>query len=948
MREAVARRDWEDAELASRQALIEEPGDPDLITLAAGIAAFQDRKREAAKMLVEAAEVAEYQPLERIDSAVRGLMDVGEIYAAIELLETSLKQFPERDAQRQVLVGFYNEVQRGEMVPPHLWQLIKRRHFSLPLLLTTTERSSRRLSDSSSQRLLERNPHDHRVRLSEAFLSLYRRDFVSAAGTLQQILEHHPDFAPAYAMYGQALSGMLRFDEFDQWVSNAPVGVRNYADYWLTIGDFLANQRQLDQATRAYWEACQRDPARGLAWDRLRLSAMQLKESESENADLVTDTALAAIEAHAKGLIVVRDAFNDFCGNSKDSQRAATKVARGLLDVGRTWEAEAWSALALNFKNEPSPDLSGLREQIIATLRQDASWVSKSTSGLQVDFSFLPEPELGQLRFASSDMLVPELLSHDHIRLRSSGNDWGLQSIGIGNDPSDPKLAPLIRSTGAGGGMLDYDLDGFADLIVVNAGGTMLQADSMPNQLLRNDGRQFYDVSDQAAVADRRFGQGVSVGDFNEDGFPDLFIANLGVNQLLRNNGDGSFTDCSSLIADSVAAQWSTSAAFADLNRDGLADLFVAQYCQAVDSLKDACPNKAGEPGPCHPMVFAGDVDQVYESLGSGEFENVSQRWFADQIPGRGLGVLAGRLDKRQMGVFVANDMTRNAYYIAPAASETKLEDRATASGIAVDGQSLAQASMGIAASDFDHDGDLDLYVTGFGREYNIFYEQVVPGVWEDATAKLGLVEPTLSWVGFGTQAIDLDNDGLDELVVTNGNIGQFAEPGADRYEQPLQVFRRGDQGRFEELEDDSWGEYFKRDHVGRALWTSDVNRDGRNDLFVTETRSSIGLLINETKTEGHVIAFQVIGTNSSRDAVGTVIEFYVNGTPRTLWRLAGDGYLCSNEKQLLCGLGSADQVTEVKVTWPDGSIESLGRLEADRAYLIVEGQREAFESFQY
>jgi hypothetical protein len=300
------------------------------------------------------------------------------------------------------------------------------------------------------------------------------------------------------------------------------------------------------------------------------------------------------------------------------------------------------------------------------------------------------------------------------------------------------------------------------------------------------------------------------------------------------------------------------------------------------------------------------------------------------------------------LGIFVANDMSRNAFFSRAPGDAMQLVEAGAARGVAVDGVARAQASMGIASSDFDLDGDLDFYVTGFAREYNVFYEQISPGMWKDETSRLGLVEPTLSMVGFGTEAIDFDNDGIDEIVVTNGHIGEFSGPDVPPYELPMQVFRRGPVGRFELVEDNPWGEYFQTAHVGRALWTSDVNRDGRNDLMVTHTHEQVRLLINETQDHNNRIAFKLVATDSSRDSVGAVIRFRCDGQQRTIWSLSGDGFFCSNEKTFIAGLADADQVTDLSVTWQDGSVDEIGTLAANQLYLITQGLGEAFSLVEY
>jgi hypothetical protein len=439
------------------------------------------------------------------------------------------------------------------------------------------------------------------------------------------------------------------------------------------------------------------------------------------------------------------------------------------------------------------------------------------------------------------------------------------------------------------------------------------------------------------------------VGDFNEDGFPDLFFANMGRNVLMRNNGDGTFADVTDRLRGEIGDRWSTSGSFVDIDQDSIADLVVTSYCKTGAKLDQPCLNEDGVEGPCHPLLFPAEADQVFRGTDFGRLTNVTADWIEPSAPGRGLGIVAGTLDGQQLGIFIANDMSRNAFYTrADDGEKVKLIDSAVARGLAVDGRALAQASMGAASCDFDHDGDLDFYVTGFGREYNVYYEQISPGLWKDESSKLNLVQPTLQVIGFGTQAIDIDNDGIEEIIVTNGHIGEFSDPDSLPYAQPMQIFRRGVDGSFVLLEDDTWGDYFRSDHVGRALWTADVNRDGRNDVFITHSHEQIRLLINESEDQNDMVAFKLVATASSRDAVGAVIRFKSNGQPRTLWQLSGDGYFCSNEKTLIAGLGSADVVTDVTVNWQDGSIDTIGTLATNRQYLVVQGEGEAFRLHEY
>lgn len=944
---AMQMGDWKTADRHAKAALISHPNDVELLAKIAQVTAANGRKREAAQLLVEAVKLGDFQPASRVDFALRAVIEVGDAYAAIDLLERYLQVRPDDHAKRRTLVGILLEVQRTDKIGPHMKALIENRAFDLNLLLVTTDTISRRLSEETSKRLLERNPDDLRVRLADAFVFLYRRDAAAAIETLESILDRHPDFAPAHAMYGQALALAERWDDLPAWLASAPAESSQFAGYWLTLGDVAIRKGEIAAAVHAYWMATRREYNSLTAWDRLGGAMLRLRANPSPDSDKITEQQTALVRQHANALLTLDGTFNDFAGGGKTSQRLATEVAKLLLQLGRLWEAEAWSAVATTLTQDPSSDLTSVRQQVLRRLQSDRQWIAEKTPERQLDFSQLPEPSLeGVDRVMVRGAVVPDAVTHGHVQFSEQSTPWGLIGVGAGNTPTSPKLAELTRSTGIGGGAIDYDLDGLPDQIVMNAGGVMLQQNSQPNTLLRNLGSSFVPI-EQSVIHDRGYGQGVAVGDFNEDGFADLLFANLGRNRLLRNNGDGTFTDCSELLQDAGREDWSTSAAFMDLDGDGIADLVVTNYCKTVENLDKPCP-KNGVPGPCHPLTFPAEVDQFFKGGGSGELRDVSAQWVPWSPTGRGLGIVAGRLDGESMALYIANDMTQNALYSFSTQDPGVLSDSAAAQGVAVDGLARSQASMGVAASDFDLDGDLDFYVTGFAREYNVYYEQIAPGLWSDTTGSVGLIEPTLMMVGFGAQAIDVDNDGIDEIMVTNGHIGEFDDPEAPPYELPLQLFRRGEDARFELIDDDDWGDYFRDSHAGRSLWTSDVNADGHNDVFVSHTHEQVNLLVNQTNDQNHRIAFKLVGTSSSRDAVGAVIRFECNGKSRTLWRLSGDGYMCSNEKTLIAGLGQQDTISKLTVTWQDGSVDRIGSLPADKQYVITQGMGEAFPVHDY
>jgi hypothetical protein len=287
--------------------------------------------------------------------------------------------------------------------------------------------------------------------------------------------------------------------------------------------------------------------------------------------------------------------------------------------------------------------------------------------------------------------------------------------------------------------------------------------------------------------------------------------------------------------------------------------------------------------------------------------------------------------------------MTANHYWTkAGDRGEFHLSEQATSRGLAFNARSLAQASMGIAAGDADQDGDVDLFLTHFSNDHNTFYEQTAAGVWADHSHRSGLAEPSLPTLGYGTQWIDLNNDGTLELMVANGDIDDFSHQGRS-FRQPPQLFRRHPDGRWLPVVGDSVGGYFQSTRLGRAVAHLDANRDERTDLIVTHLFDPVALLINDTPSAGRRTRFVLRGVAAHRDGVGAVVRCVANGRRHVGQLFAGHGYQCSNEACVSFGVGAASELKEVVVTWPDGSEDRLGSLPTGTDYLVVQGQRSAF-----
>ena len=453
----------------------------------------------------------------------------------------------------------------------------------------------------------------------------------------------------------------------------------------------------------------------------------------------------------------MRDALATFNERKSQSQQAGLGVARAMQKLGRLWEAEGWARMSASLPNDP---VKTIREDYLAIrgqLRPTTPWqLPEQSIGQQIDLGDVPL--VSWARSVKTPTQEPRGALAD-LRFREAADAVGLVHTCEISASAIKQGHWIYQSVGGGAGVVDFDLDGWPDLALAMLDGKPMKSDSQSNRLFRNLAGQFREVTTAAAYQDFGFAQGITVGDFNDDGFPDLFDCNIGRNRMFRNNGDGTFTDVSDEIGLSGEA-WTTSAGIADIDGDGFADLFEVAYCGGSRPYTEPC--RSGEMiSTCPPLQFEAERDRVWKSRGDGTMEDVSDPWLNEHTAGRGLGLIVGDLDVQGgLEVFVANDMTVNHLWSGGQADRGfAMRDAAATAGVAFNGRSFSQASMGMAAGDADGDGDIDLFLTHFADDHNTYYEQVSAGLWADRSYQVGLAAPSMKLLGFGTEMVDFDNN---------------------------------------------------------------------------------------------------------------------------------------------------------------------------------------------
>jgi hypothetical protein len=488
----------------------------------------------------------------------------------------------------------------------------------------------------------------------------------------------------------------------------------------------------------------------------------------------------------------------------------------------------------------------------------------------------------------------------------------------------------LVETMVGGLGWIDHDGDGDHDLYVVNGHSDSRNAarpGAESNGLYRNDGGgTFTDVTTEAGVGDRRYGMGVAVGDYDNDGHADLLVTNYGRNTLYHNDGNGAFVDVTE-TAGIVDKGFNTSAVWFDMDRDGDLDLYVARYLRYEPGVSRRC----GENGLrvyCHPRYFPGEPDLLYRNTGDGTFEEIGARAGIDKAgphEGKGLGVIAFDYDRDGFAdVYVANDSTPN--FLWRSNGDGTFTDVAHTAGVALSAHGRPEAGMGVDVADVNGDGVSDIYVTNFVSEMNALYLGRPRGLFVESSrrAKLGT---TFLPVGFGMQFLDVDLDGDQDIVTANGHVNDLTEKTdagtGNTYRQRPALYLNDGRGTFEDGSARG-GAVFAEAFVGRGLAGADFDNDGDVDVAIATLDRSVILLRNENPTGYRSLRVALAGTRSPRDGYGARVEVDVQGARRVLEYQSGRSYLSAVDPRLVIGLGAAGTVERVRVHWPSGQQQEL------------------------
>jgi enediyne biosynthesis protein E4 len=501
------------------------------------------------------------------------------------------------------------------------------------------------------------------------------------------------------------------------------------------------------------------------------------------------------------------------------------------------------------------------------------------------------------------------------------------------------KLLP--ETLGSGCAFLDYDADGWQDILLINGmdwPGHQRQRSTL--KLYRNNRNgTFTDVTRAAGLDVEMYGMGVAVGDYNNDGLPDILITCVGQNRLFRNTGKGTFVDVTQKSGLGGRQALSTSALWFDYDRDGLLDLFVCNYVRWSTEHDVFCSLDGKHKSYCTPEAYRGETCWLFHNRGDGTFEDVTARSGIFDSSSKALGVAMLDFDRDGwLDMLVANDTQPNKLYRNQ--QNGTFRDVGMDAGVALSSEGKARAGMGVDVGDFLNSGTRGLAITNFDNEMIGLYRESKPGSFDDVSIPSGIGPASKNSLGFGCAFLDVNLDGWLDLAVANGHIDETVRNirGNVGYAQPPQLFLNNGKGVFRDVAGDA-GAGFVQSKVGRGVACGDFDRDGDTDLLITTNNGPAYLYRNDQNSGNKSVCFRLVGTKSNRDAIGAEVRIECGGMTQSRLVKSGSSYLSQSELPVTFGLGKRDAVDRVVILWPSGRSEEFKNVTSGKAYECVEGK---------
>ncbi len=758
--------------------------------------------------------------------------------------------------------------------------------------------------------LAKADPNDDRVWLGQGNLAMLTGRFDEARRKLDACRKHAPhdeviwrgllDLGRASGDLDTVLEAASRLHLSTSRLTETEVlGLRA----WLASRLGRSNEER-----KALLALLERDPGDANALERLATLAWD----EGQSAEV------SRFRAQKQAIDDAKVLYRSQILNQKDLTANIPELVRLAKIMGHRFDEFAWSHIHAGTPEKERGTAEALSQEIIAS--------TTSESTLADRFADLHPPSEPAGSRSEALAVADPVFTDD------------AQAVGLQftMDNGQTSLHNLPETMSGGVGVLDYDSDGWLDVYAVQ-GGSLLTEPSEGrdgDRLFRNQGDgTFRDVTAAAGLVmpNHDYGMGVTVGDYDNDGDPDLFVTRLQSYALYRNRGNGTFEDVTEAAGLLGSRDYPSSAAFADLDNDGDLDLYVCHYMVYDPEHPPLCRNEKGEYYYCDPSRVDPAPDHVFRN-DKGKFVDVTaEAGFVDP-GGRGLGVVIADVDDdNKVDLFVANDGTAN--YLFHNLGGFKFEEVGHISGVAGNAGGGYQAGMGVACVDLDGDGRPELLVTNLYGEGTTLYQNLGQGAFHDGSAAAGLLAATRYLLGFGIAPIDYDADGRPDLIMANGHVND--QRPRYPYAMPAKLFATGERGRLTDVSSRA-GEPFQVLRVGRGLATADLDNDGKVDALIVGQNEPLAYFHNKSPS-GRFVTFQLQGTRSNRDGVGAQVTLTSQGRRQVAQRVGGGSYLSACDPRLHFGLGTADRIESVEVRWPSGQIDRYANLTPDTGYLLRE-----------